>query len=345
MRSQIAVFVAAFFAALALGQVRATPGPVPSPVKLLYFAHTEEPRSIQEIMQVVRATLELPQATFDESQGALAVRGTKDQIAAAQWLFTELDSTPIVPRQHSSNRGYELAGDKEGTIRIFYAAYTASMQEFQELAQLIRTTPEMRRTFTYNALSAIVVRGTSTQIGLAESLFNELDKPPAVPFQHSTSPEYLLSGDKEGVTRIFYVAYANGVPAFQEIAQAIRGVVEVRRTFTNNPQRAITVRGTAPQVAMAEWLFNDLDQPNLGSPVATLNADAIHEFRSPGSDDVVRVFYLINAPDVPYFQRVAQEVRVKAGIMRLFTYNDRRALVVRGNSAQIAAAERIAKPN
>jgi hypothetical protein len=180
---------------------------------------------------------------------------------------------------------------------------------------------------------------------LAESLFNELDKPPAVPFQHATSPEFLLAGDKDAVTRVFYLAHAKTVPAFQEVAQVLRTIPEIPRTFTNNPHRAIIVRGTAAQVAMAEWLFNDLDQPNLGSPVATLNADALHEFRSPGSDDVVRVFYLINTPDVPAFQRVAQEVRVKAGIMRLFTYNDRRALVVRGTSAQIAGAERIAKPN
>jgi hypothetical protein len=180
---------------------------------------------------------------------------------------------------------------------------------------------------------------------LAESLFNELEKPPAVPFQHSTSSEFLLSGDKEGVTRVFYVAQAKSVQAFQEIAQVMRTIPEIRRTFTLNAQRAIIVRGTAPQVAMAEWLFNDLDQPNLGSPVAPLNADALHEFRSPGADDVLRVFYLINTADVPAFQRIAQEVRVKAGIMRLFTYNDRRALIVRGTSAQIASAERIAKPN
>jgi hypothetical protein len=122
-----------------------------------------------------------------------------------------------------------------------------------------------------------------------------------------------LASDKEGVTRVFYAAHAKTVQAFQEIAQSMRIIPEIRRTFTLNAQRAITVRGTAPQVAMAEWLFNDLDQPNLGSPVASLNADAIHEFRSPASDDVVRVFYLINTSDVPAFQRFAQEVRVKAG--------------------------------
>jgi hypothetical protein len=145
-----------FFAGLALGQTQ----PAPGPEKLLHFAHTVEPRNIQEIIQVVRGTLQLPQSTFDETQRALAIRGTKDQIAAAQWLFTELDRTPIVPRQHSSNHGYVLPGEKEGTIRIFYDAHSADMREFQELAQLVRTIPEMRWTFTYNALNAIVVRGT-----------------------------------------------------------------------------------------------------------------------------------------------------------------------------------------
>jgi len=154
MRSQITGFVAAFFAAFALGQAQ----PAAFVEKLLYFAHTDHPRGLQEITQVIRATLELREAAVSDTQRSLAIRGTQDQIAAADWLFAELDRTPSVPRQHSTSQGYVLPDQKEGVVRIFYAAHTSSVQEFQELAQVIRTIPEVRRTFTYNGLNAIVVR-------------------------------------------------------------------------------------------------------------------------------------------------------------------------------------------
>ena len=122
MRMQAAGYVAFVFAAFALGQTKPAATPVLGTEKLLYFAHTDDPPRMQEIMKVVRAAVELREATVNDAQRSLAMRGTNDQIAAAQWLFTELDRTPIVPRQHSTNHGYELPGDKEGTIRIFYAA-------------------------------------------------------------------------------------------------------------------------------------------------------------------------------------------------------------------------------
>ncbi len=320
--------------------------PTTSVEKILYFAHTDDPRNMQEIAHVMLSEVELPQATLTESQRSLKLRGTKDEIAAAEWLFSELDRSTGTPRQHSTNREFVMPGQKEGVVRVFYAGYAANLQAFQEIAQILRTVPEIRRTFSYNALDAIIIRGTPAQIRLAESIFNELDKPVSLPIQHAATPEFLLAGDKEGVTRIFYIGNAASVPAFQEIAQAIRTTVEVRRTFTNNSHRAIIVRGTDDQVAMAEWLFNELDQPNLGPSIALLNSENPHEYHTTGgADDVVRVFFLTGTADIPAFQKIAQQVRVSAGIMRTFTYNDRRALVVRGTSLQIAAAARIVKPD
>ena len=88
---------------------------------------------------------------------------------------------------------------------------------------------------------------------------------------------------------------------------------------------------------MAEWLFNELDSPAAQPAVP-------HEYRAPGStDDVVRVFYLTTAPTVQDFQEISTLVRTISAIRRVFTYNERKALVVRGTDAQIGLAEWLVK--
>ena len=41
----------------------------------------------------------------------------------------------------------------------------------------------------------------------------------------------------------------------------MRTVTEIRRVFTYNAQKALVVRGTVDQVALAEKLIHDLDKP------------------------------------------------------------------------------------
>jgi general secretion pathway protein D len=66
---------------------------------------------------------------------------------------------------------------------------------------------------------------------------------------------------EDNVVRVFYLTNATSVQEFQEIATAIRTVAEIRRVFTYNAQKAMVVRGTLDQVALAEKLVRDLDRP------------------------------------------------------------------------------------
>lgn len=66
---------------------------------------------------------------------------------------------------------------------------------------------------------------------------------------------------EDEVVKVFYVTNATSPQEFQEIATAIRTVVEIRRVFTYNAQKALIVRATADQMALAEKLIHDLDKP------------------------------------------------------------------------------------
>jgi hypothetical protein len=87
------------------------------------------------------------------------------------------------------------------------------------------------------------------------------------------------------VVRVFYVMHAETPREIQELATTVRSISGIFRLFTYSASRAMALRGTADQMAIAEWLFNDLDKQRQ-NPGA-------HEYRlASGGDDIVRVFYL-----------------------------------------------------
>jgi hypothetical protein len=137
--------------------------------------------------------------------------------------------------------------------------------------------------------------------------------------------------------RTFYLTHTDTVQQFQEVATVIRTIADIQQVSADNEQKSVTVHTTAPQIAMAEWLFNELDSPAAQPSVP-------HEYRAPGSsDDVVRVFYVTTAATVQDFQEVSTLVRTISDIRRVFTYNGRKALVIRGTVAQIGLAEWLLK--
>src|SRR5947207_826898 len=64
-----------------------------------------------------------------------------------------------------------------------------------------------------------------------------------------------------GVVRVLRFTRTDTVPGFQEIATAIRTIADVRQLSVDTAPRALALRGTAEQIALAQWLFIELDVP------------------------------------------------------------------------------------
>jgi malonyl CoA-acyl carrier protein transacylase len=127
------------------------------------------------------------------------------------------------------------------------------------------------------------------------------------------------------------------VADFQEINLVIRTITRARRLFTYNAPRAVIVRGTAEQIALADWLFNELSQP--ANPQNT----GPHEYRlATASDEVVGVF-LTDAQTPQRLQEISMQIRSVAKDPNTMPYNAPRAIVVRGTTAQIARAGLVIK--
>jgi uncharacterized protein with NAD-binding domain and iron-sulfur cluster len=188
----------------------------------------------------------------------LAVRGTADQIAGTKFLVDELDQP--VGAKRTDSRAYQMI-DKgnhgETAMRVFYVPYTSTVQQFQEIATLVRTITETRRVFTYNAPKALVVRGDANQMSAVAWLIQELGTP--VTAEKLFSPLYQMADDTHGenVVRVFYVKDAATVQAFQQLATQVRTTIKIRRVFTYNATMAMTLRGTADQIAAAGQMLKD----------------------------------------------------------------------------------------
>jgi hypothetical protein len=120
----------------------------------------------------------------------------------------------------------------------------------------------------------------------------------------------------------------------------MRTITDVRRVFTYNKPRAIAVRGTADQVAFVNWLFNELDQPVHG---AQGHQSTIYTYPVVGREEgtTAQVFYLPLIATTPDFQKIATTIRTTAQIRRVFTWNEARAMVLRGTVDQIELAQRL----
>lgn len=122
----------------------------------------------------------------------------------------------------------------------------------------------------------------------------------------------------------------------QEIVIAIRTLSTGAQISFDEAQRAVTVRGTAGEIAVAGWVFHQLEAPSGGGPPAPTPASLV----VPGAaDDVVRVFYPANIKTPEGLQQLVIAIRTIGEIQRMMACNGSAAVVLRGTAAQAALAE------
>jgi hypothetical protein len=274
---------------------------------------------------------------YSSGTASASMRGTAAQVATAEFLFTELDRQTV---PDSMTQEFRVSNNADDVVRLFFLKHAATVQQFQEIVTPVRTVAEIPRVFTYSTPRVLAVRGTADQVAGTEWMIGELDQPTDV--KRADSRQYqMIDTGKMGSTavRMFYVPYASTVQQFQEVATLVRTIGEIRQVFTYNAPRALTVRGTPHQVALADWMIHELAKPVIDADVAPQKytyPDVYHD-----GENIVSVFYLKGTPTVAALQTLATQIRTTTKIRRVFTYDESRALALRGTEAQLAIAEQM----
>jgi hypothetical protein len=222
------------------------------------------------------------------------------------------------------------------SVRVFYLTHDETLENAQELVNLIRTTADLQRIFPYTGRRAIALRGAPAQIALSEWLFGQLDKPIDPHTAKTTAYEFPEPGGGVDAVRVFYLTHDETQQDMQEIVNLIRTTADIQRIHPYAARRAIALRGTPAQAALAEWLLGELNR-SAGPQANTTDA---YEHPAPsGGGDAVRMFFFAHDKTQRDLQEIINLIRTTAEIQRIYPYVPQKAIALRGNAAQIALAE------
>ncbi|MGB7760695.1 MAG: hypothetical protein WBL61_12755 [Bryobacteraceae bacterium] len=274
----------------------------------------------------------------DTARATVSLRGTADQVGLAEWLLHQLDQP--APSSHQPAVYEYRAGTPDSAVRVFRLATVETPQGLNEVTAAIRAIADLSRVRPYAAQRALVARGTPGQVALAEWLLDQLDQP-ASPVHESAAYDY-QEAKLDPAVRVIRLAHIETRQDLQEIANAMRMIADVRKIPADVVQGALVMRGTADQMALAEWLVDELDQPAGGKSSAALSQDpAADEFQVPGSDQIVHVFHFADSTTAQQFVEIAAQARLALKIETIHIYFSQRALLLRGTLDQIAATQQL----
>jgi general secretion pathway protein D len=110
--------------------------------------------------------LDLPLSTPEQAFDYLAV------MTHTFWKPVGATAIFVAEDNATKHRDYD-----DEVMKTVYVTNSTTVQDFQEIATAVRQLAEIRRTFTSNALRAIVMRGPADAVEMAEKLIHDLDKP------------------------------------------------------------------------------------------------------------------------------------------------------------------------
>lgn len=228
--------------------------------------------------------------------------------------------------------------------RILPLSYVDMPPATQEMTNLLRVLPDMRDVSYDGARKAMVVRGTASQVALAEWLVLQLDKPAGGQAAQPGTAAYDFhpaAGDDAANTavRVFYLANAASPAEVQEFMTALRAGADLARVVPFFSDKAIVVRGAPEQVEMAEWMLPQLDRPSKSE-----RKTAAFEYHSPEGGhaalaSAVRILYLNDTSTSPGVQELMMLLRSGAEVQRAFSFTRQQALLIRAEPERVALAE------
>ena len=220
-----------------------------------------------------------------------------------------------------------LAAAQATEDRTFRVHSAATDQDFQDLATAAVVASGLKAKSADATLRELSISGPVEQIRIASWVLAELDRPaPATPPPPS-APLTLQTKEPDNTIRVFYPSKITSDQDFAEVVNAILTSSDIRYVARYASHRAIVLRASPEQLALAEWLLAEL---NRDSPQQT------YAFPKSGVPEYhVRVFRFARAKDAQQFNEAQTMIRTLTETRWLYPNVSRRAVVVRGSEEQI----------
>ncbi len=145
-----------------------------SDVRVLYFAHALTEAQQMPVINAVRTVPELTRVFPATSKGALAVAGSADRVAMAEWLFQLLDAA-APQTTYSASQPYALTPGLD-VAQVFYLPAWLTDQAFTESVNHARQAASITHAFPDAPARAFAVRGTPAQLAQAAQVLEQAGK-------------------------------------------------------------------------------------------------------------------------------------------------------------------------
>jgi type II secretory pathway component GspD/PulD (secretin) len=242
------------------------PGSDLAAVQVYFLAHTRTPQQIQSLVNASRAIAEIQRAVPDYTHNAILMRGTPDQIALLDWLFSEIDApSPAVP--NTTTRDYRLDGDPRiGLAQVVFLAHALTPEQVTGIVNLPRSLADIQRLFPARDSGVLVMRASAEQVAFADWLIGLLDRPtshdPARPGSVDFTVETSDAGlaNPANLARVYYLASPHTAESGSDLVQQLRASTNIPRAYFNPAHNALAMRGSDEQIARADALIRQLDR-------------------------------------------------------------------------------------
>jgi hypothetical protein len=300
-----------------------------------HFTTPQTAQSIQEAATIVRTVVQAPKVSVDAAQQTITFEAPEPQVAMAQWVLGQLD--------HTGNESTVLeykSPSGDDVMRVNFLANVTGPQQVQEVLTVLRTVADIAKIFNFTSRKAIVIRAKPADLAFAEWLMDQLNLPVG---QKLDATPRVYTGAITGygpmakmtmTARVNYLTNVNSVQSLQEMLTVLRTVGTIMKVFNYSSLHALALSGPDADIARAEWLIGELNQPAGAQPAGT------QIYETPGADDLTRVFFLSNASS-QQLNAATAAIRSDVKTRKVFYMTTPAAVVVRGTADQIAAAVQV----
>jgi hypothetical protein len=213
-------------------------------------------RNMQEIINTVRTISDITRMYQIPSISTFCARGTASQIALARWLVDAMEHPSAGPHEFIIPEVREVSPRWDaGVVRVFYLAHTKSAQDIQDLVNALRTITEIAKIYQYTERPAIVVRGNSRQIPVAQWIVERLDQTAAGQVSTAAFTASIPHTENFSAVRIFYFPTPITRPALAERVNAVRSSLGITRIYSCPAPGALVLRATPAQALQAETMM------------------------------------------------------------------------------------------
>ena len=231
----------------------------------------------------------------------------------------------------------QTPADSELPSRVFFLSHAETQQSMQEILNIVRSMSDTPGKLDV-AKKAVTLQGNSTQFALAEWVISEMDRD--APSGTANTQSYRDPRGRVDVVRLFALKHVTTPLQMQELTNLVRSISDIQRVFPYNALHQLVVRSSAEQMAIAEWLIQQLDRPpdtpapDAGSRDMPWGLHGTH---------TAKVFYLTHGQTPQQTQAVLNQIKNATRMERGYPFHTLRALALRGTPEQMTAAAALLK--